>query len=680
MALKVSGGGGNNAGDSAPVVSGGRYVDIRDRYQIDSEKPLPAFDSQPAVAYHCVHKRDSKRTLYALICDPKLPPRLDVVGIVRRIDHRNIIRALDWDVVDWSPEGRRCPAVIVERPGGSRIFETLEKRNDPMPEEWVTRYFIEPACQILREMHAMGAYHRMIRPDNLFWMNEERREIVLGECYSSPAGITNPVTYETLECSLAAAAGRGEGGPENDLYAIGVTALALLTGQSPMAGVDDETIVRAKLSAGSYGALAQQYRISLTMMEPLRGLLNDEPTERWSIEELSLWLNGRRLSPKQQAMPTKGSRALSIGGRDYNTAREVANAMHKNWDQAAVLINSGSLDTWLRRSLGEEDRVEAVNLAKTGTGDNQDKLIARVLIALDPEGPIRMKEFSATVEGVSSLIGAFVNDSSARQLFSSVISMQLVHFWMEQQRGVELSYVRHMNRLDKVKTIMNQTGLGFGIERVAYELNSGLPCQSELFERDFIPAIEHVVPAMERVCAQSDPPTRLIDRHVAAFLGTNFKRAIGGELRDIDRAPDEEEGRIAQVRILSTLQESLHRNVTFPQLCEASAKLLDPAISRFNSRERRKRVRGKLRKAAKSGRLQDLLDIIDDTQEVSADKNDFDKASKEYYVATHQLIGLMHDIHNKPRLAEEIGGQLAGASAMLGCVATVALAGFFAFF
>ncbi len=654
-------------------------VEVRERYDVDSGKPVPALDSQPAVAHACNHKRDSKRTLYALICDPKLPPRLDVVGILRRIDHRNLLRALDWDVIDWPPEGRRCPVIIMERPGGGRVFEGLESVNPPMQEERVVRFFIEPITQILREMHTLGTYHRMIRPDNLYWMGSEQQEMIVGECYSSPPGITNPVAYETLECSLAAAAGRGEGGSENDLYAVGVTMLALLTGQSPLAGRPDEEIVRLKLSGGSYAALVQNHRVSLTMMEPLRGLLNDDPSERWSLEELSLWLNGRRLSPKQQSMPSKGSRALTIAGRDYSTAREVANAMHRNWDHAAILISSGALDTWLRRSLGEEDRVEAVNLAKTGANENQDRLIARVLIALDPDGPIRLRELSATIEGLGTLIASFSQDTSARQLFSSVLSMALVPFWMEQQKRLEPGQLRHMNRLDKVRAVLNQTGLGFGLERTLYELNSSLPCQSELFERDFVPTLDHIIPALERICAGDSPPARLIDRHVAAFLGTHFKRAIGGELRDIDRAPDEEDGRLAQVRILATLQDTLHRGVAFSHLCTNSAKLLEPAISRFHSRDRRKKIRGKLRKAAKSGRLQELLNVIDDTKEVAEDKGGFDQASMEYTRATQSLIMLMRDIHNKPKLAEEYGGQLSVATALLGCVAFVTLAGFWTF-
>lgn len=678
MALKVSGGGGG--GGAEPTISTARVVEVRDRYDIDSAKPLPELDSQPAVAYSAVHKRDGKRSIYALVCDPKLPPRHDIVANLRRIDNRALIRTLDWDVIDWPPEGRRCPVVIMERPGGPRVAENLDQNFAPLAEDAISRAFIEPMAQVMGEMHNLGIFHRMIRPDNLFWSGADRKDLQLGDCVSSPAGMTNPVVFEPLDSAMATAAGRGEGGAPADLFGFGVTILALLTGHCPLQGKTDEDVIQLRLQQGTYGAYVQHHRVSLTLMEPLRGLLNDDPAERWTLDDLSLWLNGRRLSPKQQAMPSKGSRSLGVGGSEYWTAREIAYAMHNNWDQAAILITSGTLDTWLRRSLSEDDMVEAVNLAKAGASDNQDKLIARVLIAMDPHAPIRLKAFSATLEGCSTLLGMFANDRDARTLFASVLSMGLVAFWVEQQRTLEPNTMRQVTRMERVKNVIMQTGLGFGIERVIYELNNNLPCQSEQFERDYVATIEHVLPALDRLCYGDNLPQKFIDRHLAAFIGTHFKRAVGSELRDIERAGDDIEGRIAQARILNMLQEGLHRNVTFPGLTNALAVSLDPATKRFYSRGRRNKIRTRIRKAAKPGKIKDLLDIVEDSAELSQDNQSFERAVREHRGLTYELIGVMSDIHNKKRLSEEYGGQLAYAAALLGCVAAVALSGFFRFF
>ena len=70
------------------------------------------------------------------------------------------------------------------------------------------------------------------------------------------------------------------------MYAVGVTTLALLIGHSPCFGMSDDEIIERKLAMGSYAALVAEERVSLTMMEPLGGLLKDDPLERWGLEDL----------------------------------------------------------------------------------------------------------------------------------------------------------------------------------------------------------------------------------------------------------------------------------------------------------------------------------------------------------------------------------------------------------
>lgn len=674
MALKVSGGeaeADDDRGDGAPASDGAPLL-IKDRYQVHPDQPIPDLDNAPAVAVRVTHVRDSDRALYGLVCDPKLPPRLDIVPSVHRVDHRNLQRVVDWGVVDWPAEQRRCPVVVMERPAGRRLFKTATTENPPMTEERVTRMFLTPVVNILRDMHALGVYHRNIRPDNLFFFDGDERELYLGECFSAQPGTNQPALFETMECGLAAPAGRGEGSAEHDLFAVGVTVIAMLTGKVPLAGKPDEEVMARRLQVGSYAALVQNQRISLTMMEPLRGLLNDDPKERWTLEDLSLWLNGRRLSPKQQVMPTKASRGFTFVGRDYFTARELAHAMHRNWDAAAAPIRDGSLDTWLRRSLSEDDRVEAVNEAKGGLSetDDVDKLVARVLIALDPDGPIRLRDFSATIEGVGSLIGLHSQDTQARNLFAKAIQLGLGQFWLEQQRKVEPNQLRFLTRLDKSKMVMNQGALGFGVERVAYDLNPNLPCQSPLFERDYIATIEHLLPAYERLAKRrgdpDDRPRRLIDRDVAAYIMVHYKRPSGSELRDVEREGDEPAGRIAQIRLLANIQDYQHKKGEFPALCAMAASILEPSIERFHSRQRRKKVTERLRKAAKGGRLSELLAVVDDQGEVQADERNFAGAVADYAQSVEQTIAVKRDIKNRQQLAREIGGQLASTFSALG--------------
>ena len=55
--------------------------------------------------------------------------------------------------------------------------------------------------------------HRSIRADNLFYADEARSAVVLGECVSAPPGLDQDVIYETIENGMANAVGRGPGRP-----------------------------------------------------------------------------------------------------------------------------------------------------------------------------------------------------------------------------------------------------------------------------------------------------------------------------------------------------------------------------------------------------------------------------------------------------------------------------------
>lgn len=661
MALKVGGEGGLEIGSGT--------VMVKDRYEVDPDKPLPEYNVTPALAYMCRHKRDSRRKLMAFVCDPKVPPRLSIVGVLQRQLHRNFLRVIDWSVEDWPPEGRRCPIIVYERPEGGKVFKTLTDERPPMNEEKVTRQLIQPAAQILNEMHRLGIYHKSIRPDNLFFGDANEERVMIGDCFVSPPGVTQPAAFEPLDTALAAPFGRGDGSSQQDLFALGVTILSLLSGRVPQAKMPEDDLMRARLHVGSYGVLASNQRVSLTMMEPLRGLLNDDPSERWTLDDLALWLNGRRLSPKQQALPTKASRSFTFAGKECSMAREVAYGFQKDWEKAAIAIKDGSLDTWLRRSLSEDDMVEAVNEAKAsathGQGEEADRLVAKVIAALDPDGPIRLRNMSATLDGLGSLLGGFYHDQTARKLFVNVLNMGLAHFWSNQQRKVAAENVRLLNRLDRAKGFINQTALGFGIERVIYDMNSELPCLSPMFERDYVASVDMILPAFERIAKENPEVTRFVDRDVAAYLTVNYKRPLSTEFREIDREGDSPVGRIAQMRVLSSVQEALFKGQEYPAICAAGARILAPAIDRFHSRSTRKKVKSRLKKAAKGGRIQDLLDVVDDRSIVTQDEAGFTKAQAEYAGSVLSLIDARKDRLNKDRIAQDLGGQLSSLLSMV---------------
>ena len=666
MALKISSGEGTKSAELAPTSVG--VVSVKDRYDINMDSPMPVFDSPPAFAFKATTRRD-KRDLIALICDPKLPPRIDVIPTMQRVDQTGTLRLVDWDIVDWAPENRRCPVILFERPHGGRVFPSKDQSRTPLSEDMVTRNFLQNAVVTLHDLHTLNETHRAIRPENLFFADELETQIVLGECVSSPSAVMQPLVCETIENCLSAPGGRGEGSKHHDMYSLGVCVLALLTGQYPCRTILDDQLIRDKFALGSYAAIVRQNRVSLTMMEVLRGLLNDDMKERWTIDDLALWIDGRRLSPKQQVLPGKATRPFVVNEQEYQTARELAYGFWRHWDHAAEPIIDGSLDGWLRRSLGDESKIDAVNLAKAAGELDKDRLTARTIIALDPGGPIRLRDLATTVGGMGAFIGIYADDAEARNLFAQAVTLGLTGFWMEQQLVTRPENVVASARIEKARATLVRGGLGYGLERVIHDLNENYPCRSPIFERDYVPTLEHLLPALERAAEeQGENLRRLVDRDIAAFIGSNFRRAISAELRDMD-APDPATRIIGQIRLLGMVQEAVDRQSTLTHLCRAAARLSKPAVDRFNSRELRKRAFTRLAKAVKGGKLGAMLEMIDNPRELELDARAFKLATNEYTKSVADSLALERDIADQDKIAGNVGGQI--SSGLAGLLATM---------
>ena len=191
-------------------------------------------------------------------------------------------------------------------------MNSLNDTREQMTEEQITRAVIQPLASALRELSSRGIVHGDIRPTNIFLRDQDQRHHAGGVRFRR----------HLLRAGAAAADGRAGDGAAvgawggttaDDLYALGVTILLLFMGRNPVRQLDDEAMLQAKIDRGTYPALVGTSRISLNLMEPLRGMLADDPKLRWSLNDLELWLSGRRLSPRRLRCRARPP-GLSTGG------------------------------------------------------------------------------------------------------------------------------------------------------------------------------------------------------------------------------------------------------------------------------------------------------------------------------------------------------------------------------
>jgi hypothetical protein len=82
----------------APL-SGGR-IKRHGRIEVDLGARLPAFDCGAGYAYGAVDDGDKGRSLYALVCDPRVPYRHKPMAVLRSKNNKNYVSVDFADRID----------------------------------------------------------------------------------------------------------------------------------------------------------------------------------------------------------------------------------------------------------------------------------------------------------------------------------------------------------------------------------------------------------------------------------------------------------------------------------------------------------------------------------------------------------------------------------------------------
>lgn len=658
-------------------VAGGSFAPtvLRERYFIDPSSPLPDFDQPSAKAFAVEDRKEPQRELFALICTPGLPARTEAMNRLKGLEIRGLMPLVDWDSVFWPPFDRRAMAVIYVRPAG-RLMPKLESGEIKITEYDISRRVIEPLVKALSDLDELGVPHRQIRPQNLFYMNTDAQDIVLGDCVTAPPGFDQPPLFEPLERALASPGGRGQGALTDDMFSIGAMLVVMFLGNNPLGRVSEDEVLYRRIEQGSYAAICGGARVPLSLLEPLRGLLSDDPTERWGMEQVELWLNGRKMTPIQKKSAAKAETPLRFAGRDHITVRTLAHAFSKRVSDAARLIKDEHFHTWLKRSIGNANLADAikgtVDQAKFHQGTFQgsdDFLICKACMQLDPAGPIRFRGLSFMVDGFGSLLATEMLRDGDPQVAAECLAKDLPSIWFSIQSRYSTDTGPWQRTLAQCKGFLNINEPGYGIERVLYELNPSLPCQSPLVVREHALTPGELVPALDDAANHADTQKSPLDRHIVAFIAARFQEDIHPHLRAL-ASPKQETQVIGMLSLLAFLQWRLRLETCYG-LASWVGGLLGPAINTYHNRPLRKEIEREIPRLVRKGSLPELFDLIDNADKRREDVSGFEEAKAQYAEMEDEVRDIEGGGSERLSTAERAGQQAAAMISVLGAMIVV---------
>ncbi|MDB2682934.1 hypothetical protein N9Z27_01630 [Alphaproteobacteria bacterium] len=617
-------------GSSSTVVRLGKSVEIY------TDKRLPQYDNGPVKAYQAGTNKSSNANLFALVCERHLVPRHNASEVYAGIMNPSLVSLAASGVVDWPLTKRQHFVLIYKSAPPEPLVKPDVDQALGMRQELAMEVFVKPMIGVLQDFRDKDFVHGSICPSNIYKRGSGAKieSVVLGDCLSAPASYGQSVLYETIPRAMVDPVGRGVGTRVDDIYSFGVSLAVLLRSSDPLQGASDDEIIRQKILQGSYAAVTGKDRFTGSVLELLRGVLHDDPLQRWTIDEILLWTDGARLSPKQSVRHIKAARPLLFSEKKYIRPVFLAMDIDTNPHETQRIVDSGDLEQWIERSLDDQETLERYNVAinsskEIGTGPGyDDRLVANLSTALDPSAPIRFRGLRLMGDGVGKALCEVVALKQDFRGFVDLFSQNIAMNWVGAQVSSSIDLGSLISKFDQCKKAVKLPKAGYGIERCVYMLSNETPCLSDTFKNHYVLTPDDLVLALEDLCKKGFSPSVFLDRHCVSFLAIRDPKVIENYLYDFDSG-DRTKMMVASLKVLASIQKrgSLP---PLPGVSEAFGTLMPEIYALYHDKKTQESLEKKLAPYIAKGDLYRIVEVVQDPDLLKKDLRSFKLAMIEY--------------------------------------------------
>jgi hypothetical protein len=646
---------------------------LAERYQIHPDSPVPELDLLGATAFDATDLKNPTRQLFARICEPGVIPRVETMVQFKNMGDVRIMHALEWGPVFWTPENRRGFSVFFDRPMGNPLMQSLNEQIEPFKLETIVNGVIKSAWDTLGAFSRRNQVHRAIRPDNMYASGADNTWIQFGDCVTVPPGWGQSPILETIEMGMTPMSGRGPGTIADDMYALGATTLFLALGYCPVAHLPAQQVVEAKATVGSFAALLGDERPPLGLRELLRGLLCDDPMERWTVEDLEEFLEGEQRRSVPIAKESRADRGFEFEDVSIRQNRILAQAFGDQPEAARAAITSPEFLKWVNRNLVDTDSEtpmsEVITELLENTADKNDKFLpTRICQVLDPLGPMRFQGLVMFPDGVSAMLAEAVrtkNIADIQRIAECIDSGVSLDWAQNREDNLFVDQTATKKNIKRVQQLLKITTPGYGIERCLYDLNSFAPCMSPILDKAYVYSLRDLMPALEAVVREAGELPGLMDRHVVAFIAARSKGQLDMKLKPLEEEDGKSLGaKLAMLYLFAYVQREYGPEM-LPHLTKWLAEQLKPTLDLFKGRSLREELTRKLDAVVATGKISRLYAHLNHPATVKKDRAAFTAAQRELAETTSKIAHLESErFFNKARRS---GWRI--ASAISSCIA-----------
>lgn len=651
--------------EKAPEKAASAIVDFAGIIQINSGVHLGHMDNGPLKAYLATsEKKREAGNMVALICEPHIVPRHRKIAAYEAIINPAQATLVKHGVVYWPPAKREVYVFIYLDNFGKPLIPAQAQQAVHIKEEIVREKIIKPMMNVLLDYRDKDFVHGSIRPSNIFDGGSATYErIIFGDCLSGPTSFAQPAAYETIERGMTDPIARGIGTQSDDIYSMGATIAALVRSQDPVFGLGAEEVVKLKMQNGSFGALTGRDRFAGTILDFLRGTLHDDAEQRWGIEEVMAWLDGRRLNPKKTGKKYKANRPLFFNGEQYFFTADLAMDLDKNLAEARRIVEEGEMENWLTRSFETNKTpqrfLEAIEQTREfGQGKGlEERLVSNLSCAMDIDAPMRYLGRRMMGEGVGSALAEAFSLRRGLEVFHDIFTLNIAMNWTRNQERSTLDVSGLMARFDSCRSFMRQDKSGFGLERCLYHINLEARCMSDKFDAYYVSSPEALVMAYEDLCSKKKSPANFLDRHIVAFLMARDPKMIEPFLAEV-RSEEYHRAIMGQLKSLASIQR-LSQLGPLPNIAAAFNEMFPALYKRFHDQDMKEKIKKTVDRFVLAGDLGKIAEIFDNQDVIQKDFKAFKLAMREYRDLTQELQRIESRLMDSSSFGRETGREAA---------------------
>ncbi len=643
---------------------GEKQNDLLKRFTLLPDKPLPEYDHAYAKAYAAIDDFSNNRNAYAMVCDNSLPYRDGAIAAMLGNAIPHMVPIYGAGTVNCSHLNESRYVLFMEMPEGQRLSDAMVTR-PRLHEHMLIDHVMQPTIRALAGLRTKKVSHGNLCPQTIY-VGEGAG---LAECYSMPPGTIGHHMYRPLEHLMCDTLGHGDATEQGDVYALGILAYELLYGVERFRRLPREEYIKLILSYTTYQVFANNRDFSDAFQDFFRGTLNDNPAERWSLDQVIQWLGGKRFNMIAPSPPKEAARPFAFGGENFFSRHLLANAFHRNWREAVKDIKTMKLERWCETSLHRPEMGERVERAlriagEASTEKHVSDMMSRIIAILDPTGPIRSMSLAIRPDAIGLMLADMLKGDNHQDLSQllGMIETDVSSYWSElseANKPGEMSQI--IWKLQRMRPFLKSRSFGFGVERIMYDLNPSLPCQSHLLKPYHLTTAIDTLKTLDALAHNLAPDTSFNDRHMAAFVASKIslsKELTLDELRTIPKLATNDELVVMKILARAQLKVGKQEKLHLVGLCTWAAMRIEKMLDEIHNRILRKRLKLQLKRLASTGDLNELLVVIINQDIASRDYDGFAKA-----IALHQINQKKIERYENPRLidhyAQEMGRKMA---------------------